>query len=74
MNARLKSALIRTLRTYLQVAVPAILAVSTDTGPIHIDAYKAALLSGIPAALAFLWRVLLDPAPVPTLADKNPAA
>ena len=74
MNARLKSALIRTLRTYLQVAVPAVLAVSTDNGPIHISAYKAALYSGVPAALAFLWRAFADPTPVPTLADKNPVA
>jgi hypothetical protein len=67
MTANLKNALIRTLRTYLVVAIPALIAVLTTTGPVDWSAWKVALLSGVPAALNFLWITVLDPSSLPSL-------
>lgn len=72
MSPQVKSAVTRALRTYLQVVVPALLTLLTDAGPVQdIEAWKVALWSGVPALVAFLWRLYLDPSSVPSLVDKN---
>lgn len=72
---KIKAALVRALRTYLVVAVPAILAVLNSSGPLDdVSAWKVALYSGVPAALSFLWRTLLDPSPIPSLKDADQPA
>ena len=69
-SGTLRSGIIRALRTYIVVVGPALLSLASGTGPVTIDAVKVILWSGVPAAASFLWRVLIDPLPVPTLADK----
>ncbi len=75
MTPKVKSALIRAARTYLQVVVPAILSLLTDAGPVaDVSAWKVALWSGVPAVVAFFWKYYLDASPIPSLEDKHPNA
>lgn len=65
-QARVKDACIRAARTYITVAGPAFLALATNS-VWDVAAWKVALMSGVPAALAFLWRLIVDPSPIPSM-------
>jgi hypothetical protein len=76
MSIELKAALIRTLRTYIQVAGPALIALAlanlSGQQPLDFAAWKVALLSGVPAVISFLWNRYLDPSSVPSLSVPVP--
>jgi hypothetical protein len=59
------------VRTYLQVAGPALIALGlaalSDNEPIDFAAWKVALLSGVPAVVSFAWNYWLDPSKYPSL-------
>jgi hypothetical protein len=69
MSDKLKTALIRALRTYLVVAGPLLIGVASSDQISNFAAWKVAAASGIPALLAFLWRYYLDPTAIPSLVD-----
>lgn len=74
-QSHIQVALVRGLRTYLAVAVPAVLLLLADTGPsTDISAWKVALWSGIPAVVSFAWRAFLDPSSIPSLKDGDQPA
>lgn len=66
-----KSALIRGLRSFIQYFL---ITVSTGVANVHdLSTAKALILAAGGAALAFAWRAVIDPLPVPTLVDPAPA-
>jgi len=67
MTTKTKDAVRRALRTYIQVAGPAFLAIVAGADPFNLAAWKVAALSGVPALVAFAWRQWLDDSPVPSL-------
>lgn len=69
MSDKLKTALIRALRTYIIVAGPALIALASSDNVFDFTAWKVALASGIPAVLSFAWRYFLDPTTIPSLVD-----
>lgn len=78
MSPTLKSAVIRGVRTFVAAflavyGVPAILGALSGSQPIDTNALRAAAVAGFAAIISLVWRAVIDPLPVPTLADKNPA-
>lgn len=74
-SATLKSGLIRAVRTFVAAFLaiypaPAILGALSGSQPIDTNALRSAAVAGIAALVSFAWRTLIDPLPVPTLADK----
>ena len=78
MSPNIKSALIRGVRTFIAAFVaiypaPAILGSLSGSQPIDTSALRSAAVAGIAAIISLVWRLWIDPLPVPTLADKTPA-
>ena len=78
MNPNLKSALIRGVRTFIAAFIavypaPAILGALSGSQPLDTSALRAAAVAGVAAIVSLVWRLFIDPLPVPTLADKTPA-
>ena len=71
MSDKLKAALVRALRTYIVVVGPVLIAIINGSNPFDLAAWKAALLSGIPAVLTFAWRYFLDDTNIPSLVDAD---
>lgn len=67
MSELIKSAIIRGIRTFVQVFL-ATLAISA-VGVIDVSTGRAAVLGAVSFALAAAWRAILDPAPIPSLED-----
>ncbi len=75
-NQRLKSGVIRGIRTFVVaflaiLPAPALLGELAGSQPIDTSAWRAAAVAGFAALLSLIWRVFIDPIPVPTLADKT---
>lgn len=64
-RARLVDAIKRAVRTFIQVYVATASAGAFDV--LSTDQQERALLGAAGAALALLWRLVLDPSPVPSL-------
>lgn len=78
MSPTVKSGLIRAIRAFVTafiVILPVnnLIGVASGSQPLDTSALRAAAVAGLIAAGAFIWRTFIDPLPVPTLADKNPA-
>lgn len=78
MNAHVKSGIIRAVRAFVTAfivlePVSNIIGAASGSQPLDISAVRAAAVAGLIAAGSFVWRTFIDPLPVPTLADKNPA-
>jgi membrane associated rhomboid family serine protease len=78
MSPTVKSGLIRAVRAFIAAfiviyPVSNLIGAASGSQPIDTSALRAAAVAGLIAAVAFVWRTFLDPLPVPTLADKNPA-
>jgi hypothetical protein len=64
-KARLLDAVMRAIRTFVQTMAAAL--VANQTGTIDVAWAKAATVSAGAAAISVLWRLVLDPSPVPSL-------
>lgn len=78
-QAALKSAALRAIRTFVQAflavwGVPQILGWLSGSQPLDVGAARAALVAGVAAVIAWLWRTFLDPSPIPSLNDDNVVA
>jgi hypothetical protein len=77
-QADLKSAVLRGIRTFVAAFIavypaPAIIGAFSGSQPLDTSALRAAAVAGVAALVSLVWRLFIDPLPVPTLADKNPA-
>jgi hypothetical protein len=75
-SIELRAALKRMIRTYIQVAGPALLALGlaalNGDEPLDFNAWKVAALSGVPAVVSFAWNYWLDPSPLPSISVPVP--
>ena len=78
MSPNLKSAVIQGVRAFIGAFIgiyPLTNLVGSLGGsqPLDVAALRSAAAAGLVALVMFLWRLFVDPLPVPTLVDHNPA-
>jgi hypothetical protein len=52
---------------------PAIIGALSGTQPLDTSAVRAAAVAGLAAVISVVWRVVVDPSPIPSLAPKADA-
>lgn len=68
---RLRDAAIRAVRTFVTVFAATLGGVQADA--LDLNAAKAAAIAAGSAAIAVVWRLVLDPSPIPSLNPEEQA-